>query len=702
MSLLIVESPSKCNIIQEYLKQYNIRCIATFGHFREIKSLDNISFSCDNVQVNYSVIPKYVKNVKMLRSAIENASEIILATDNDREGEAIAWHVCDMFQLNVQTTKRILFNEITERALNHAYEHPTIINMNLVESQMTRQIIDFMIGFKCSPLLWHIENNLSAGRCQSPALQIICDNQEKINNSQIEIMHRVTGIFTNQNIMFELNKMFPYNNNELQMFLETIKDVQHIFEYTTRQKTILPPQPLTTSKLQQESSNRFHYSPKETMSICQVLYEKGYITYMRTDSVSYSDIFLETIKSHIQTTFGTQYVGDIQSQDSNHVHAHEAIRVTDILCESVESFTEKESKMYHFIHNHTLQSCMKSAVMDVLTATIATCYPYSFVYECSNPHFLGWMTLSSNKEFEKSSYHYRYLINMQQNSDIVCKKVFTTISIHNDLLHYTEARLVNELESMGIGRPSTFASIVETIQQKKYVLRQNIKGTAIEYSNFEYDFHQITETKKMVEYGNEKQKLVLQPMGEQVNHFLKQHLSDILNYDYTKQLELCLDEICQGKRLWKQECHRFNDYLNSFILPVRSQITTPSKFQRSKEKENNLGQFNEKDVTVKRGKYGMYAVYGNESVTLRQFGNRPVENVTMKEIEKKLKKKDNSIIREMNADITIRRGVKGYSDYILVKKTKKPQCISLREFPDNYQTCDQQIILNWLHKNYGI
>ena len=295
--IVIVESPAKCKKIESYLGA-GYKCVACFGHFRRLKGLQSIDID-HNFAPTFEMIPEKAKYVRQLRERTKGASEIILATDDDREGEAIAWHIAQVLHLPLYSTKRIIFHEITKTAIQYAIRHPRNVNINRVFAQHARQILDLLVGFTISPVLWKYINRtkgLSAGRCQTPALRLIYDNQQKINKSPGDILYQTTGVFTKKNIVFQLNYKHK-TSQTIEVFLKESVSFRHRFS-ASEPKIIYKkqPQPFTTSLLQQKASNEFNYTPKQTMRLCQTLYEKGLITYMRTDSKIYSEDFLETVR----------------------------------------------------------------------------------------------------------------------------------------------------------------------------------------------------------------------------------------------------------------------------------------------------------------------------------------------------------------------------------------------------------------------
>ena len=381
--LIIVESPAKCKKIEDYLG-YNYKCIASYGHLRTLESLKNIDYA-NNFKPEFTIIENKKQQINKLTKAIQSSSEVYIATDDDREGEAIGWHICELFNLPIETTKRIIFHEVTKSALENAVNNPTTINMNLVYAQQARQILDLIVGFTLSPLLWkHIsrksKQGLSAGRCQSPALKLIYDNQKEINENPGKITYTINGYFTSNNLMFTLNKEFD-DKEKVEGFLEESINHNHIIKKDTIKKlSKKPPEPFITSTLQQSCNNEYHISPKETMKICQKLYEEGCITYMRTDSKVYSKEFIKKTKDFINKEYGDKYISsNIDSlsekqketkkketkkkkkeDDSKAQEAHEAIRPTDVNVKSLtsEKFTPREKKVYLLIWKNTVKKML--------------------------------------------------------------------------------------------------------------------------------------------------------------------------------------------------------------------------------------------------------------------------------------------------------------------------------------------------------
>ena len=415
-SLVIVESPAKCQKIEGFLGP-GFKCIATYGHIQELRDLKDIDVDND-FSPTFSPIASKSQQLGKLKRAIREAGEVLLATDDDREGEGIAWHVCAYFKLPL-TTKRIIFHEITKPAILHAVQNPGRLNMNIVSAQQSRQILDLVVGFRLSPILWkHITqkaaHGLSAGRCQTPALRIIYDNAKEIEAAPGRKVYNTTGYFTSKTIPFVLQKHHD-SEETMEEFLVESANFDHVFTCSKpKQVTKNPPTPFTTSAIQQAASNEMHISPKDTMKILQTLYEGGYITYMRTDSTTYSEEFIGTMKPFITNTWGEKYLhdnvdrlslrsdakkdtrkskknGKKDKKDDNAQEAHEAIRPTNIGTRKVDDgMHAREKKMYDLIWKNTAESCMSPAQFYSVTAKMTA--PEDTEYRCTEEEliFAGW------------------------------------------------------------------------------------------------------------------------------------------------------------------------------------------------------------------------------------------------------------------------------------------------------------------------
>ena len=725
-----------------------------------------------------------------MRTEIGSVDEVIIATDSDREGEAIAWHICDLYNLNVALTKRIIFNEITETAILAAIKAPTRINMDLVNAQKTRQIIDMLVGFTISPFLWkHIsrttsgssgKSGLSAGRCQTPALRLIYDNYKAIQDSPGKKVYNTTGCFTNMNLTFDLNTIFT-DEEQVQHFLNDCKNCKFICNVSTPKKSLKkPPEPLTTSLLQQLASNELHMSPKDTMKYAQQLYEGGYITYMRTDSKKYSKDFVEHVKLYIENTYDKTYISQninaliSSSSISEPSEAHEAIRpvsidiviLKDLKNEKIDA---KSAKLYTLIWKRSLESCMPSAQYNVITAKINLEPEYifnkacEFVYKAEQVCFAGFHIVDIKPELLAKEY--QYFATLKKEIIVIPKKIESLCTMHELIGHYSEAYLVKLLEDNGIGRPSTFASLIDKIQEREYVKKEDIKGTLINCIDFsllpsETNVFEIKEININKIFGNEKGKLVIQPIGIIVIEILIKYFDTFFNYDYTRLLENELDAVAKNGKAWLHVCTDCNINLQTItkslieepkfslyidenheiiigkfgpvirstsnkksditFIPLKKEIdinNLPPNFKLEDliEPETTsqsipdkiLGKYKGEDLYIKKGKYGLYVKWGLQTKPLKELGNRPIENVNYIEVLRILDKdildadKPIGFVRELSVTISIRTGK--YGDYIFYKKprTKNPQFLKLNGFTDDYKKCNKELILNWIKQTYG-
>jgi DNA topoisomerase-1 len=808
-SLIIIESPSKCNKIESFLGG-GYKCVATFGHLCSLSSLESINVD-KNFEPTYELDPKKKKNIELLRKLIKESREVILATDDDREGEAIAWHICRIFSLPICDTKRILFHEITEAAIQSAIAHPKRINMNLVYAQQSRQILDILIGFHISPILWsHINrgSNLSAGRCQTPALRLVWENQKEIDASLNKVFYKTIGYFTGKAIQFELTTQFE-NKMDVNSFLDASKMAKHVFHREEPKKIKRePPSPLSTSRIQQLASNLMHISPKETMKYCQTLYEEGLITYMRTDSKQYCSEFVDCAKKYILDKYDSKYIHpnidllvlqenkekeggekekekdktkkerktkqNINQKTELIVGAHEAIRPTNILLDDLEKveskLTAREKKLYKLIWQTSLQSCMSPQECSVLHSTINISEnPYLSTFKYKNTselvEFDGWTLIVGEPTSKHDHKDYNYLINLKLETVISWKRILAKMGVQGIKSHIGEAGLVQLLEDRGIGRPSTYAMLVDKIQERKYVIQEDVKGKDIDCYDYSLDFGEliVEQIEKRI-VGNEKRKLVLQPLGQIVMEFIDKHIDVLFDYEYTKNMEDELDKISAGQVPWPEVCRQCFSLLleiekkmkeekkieikideqHSYIIgkngpvikcveldgqivfkEVKSnldiQLLKEGKYKLEdvlqEKRDKVIGKYLDKEVVLKKGKYGLYAVVdGETNISLSKFGNRPLENISWDEILPLLEDKMScqvsenlesdihsiGVIRTINKEMSIRQGK--YGPYIFYKTAKmaKPQFLKIHGFNGNYKTCDVSLLLEWINKTYKI
>lgn len=555
--LIIVESPSKCTKI-EHLLGGQYKCIASKGHLRTIQGLRSIDTK-NKYAIKFSIIESKTGHIESMRKIIRQFPEtnILLGSDDDREGESIAWHICDIFGLDVENTKRIIFHEITKTALENAVNTPTKININIVNAQWARQVLDILIGYKISPMLWksihgHNSDSLSAGRCQTPALRLVYDNEmERRNGEGFQQKHKIIGKFSSKNLDFILNKEFENNEDTIKFLQKNIGFKHELTIGSPRISINSPPKPFNTSSLLQTCSNMLRLSPTDTMSICQELYQGGFITYMRTENRKYAGPFLNKIKEFISGIHGDHYIGNLDSiENKNSANPHEAIRVTNLNMRELNDNTGKKAAVYRIIWKNTIQSCMVDSKQELIDAIITAPENLVYKYTIEIPVFLGWRkeakpedTGSLADSQNKGAGLLLFLKSiLESKQPIRFEQIRSSCVFQNRHSHYTESSLIKKLEEYGIGRPSTFAMFIETIQDRGYVLKQDISGESkkcIEYVLTQNG--RILEEKKDILVGSEKGKLVIQPLGFIVIEFLIKYFDAMFSYDYTKNLEDKLD-----------------------------------------------------------------------------------------------------------------------------------------------------------------
>ena len=488
--LIIVESPSKCKKIEQYLgSKYKV--IASYGHFTKLDDLQQINF--DDFTIKYKINNQKV--VKQLRDNIKYAKDVIIATDDDREGEAIGWTICQFCNLDIRTTKKITFQEITKTALSNALNNIQYVNMDRVKSQQARQILDIYLGYKISPVLWkYVQHKLSAGRCQTPALKIIYENQKQCESVSDDTEYKVNANFTSKNILFSLTTNVDKEN--ILNFIETIKDKKSWNIDNTNVKEVKenPPQILITSSLQQKASNVLNMSPKMTMKYAQELYENGYITYMRTDSVCYSKDFIALLKNHIKDKYGINYLmTNIENLSTNKSkgksqEAHEGIRVCDLNVSETKLKNTGANRLYKFIYKHCIQCGMAISISQDYEYFIKSGYLNSqkkeliFKYKENLSIFPGWKLLEN--ESQRLCFR-NYLETLYSGgTEFNMNYLEANEKLISMPKHLNEASLIQQLEKKNIGRPSTFSGIVQNIQDKKYVLKGNIEGQIKNITNY--------------------------------------------------------------------------------------------------------------------------------------------------------------------------------------------------------------------------
>jgi DNA topoisomerase-1 len=766
--LIIVESPSKCAKIESYLGE-SYCCIASRGHLRSIDGLKSIDTK-GSFKPTFSIISEKSDHIEAMRGIISRFSpqNILLATDDDREGEAISWHICELFGLSVEETKRILFHEVTKPALIAAVNNPTKINQKLVNAQQARQVLDMIVGYRVSPFLWKYlyhnkSNSLSAGRCQTPALRLVYDNEMKKRNlDELEYKYKIVGQFSSRNIKFDLNHEFA-NETEAVAFLTKTREYKHKLSVgSPTDATRTPPKPFSTSRLLQTASNQLHLSPTDTMSICQQLYQTGYITYMRTESSQYSNIFLEQASKYITEQYGSAtYIGDHSKLENKDVtNPHEAIRVTQLVNRSLPSEDKRMVALYKLIWRNTLESCMSDAKMQITKIEISAPDEYKYLNSIETPIFMGWKIVndkSSEVTDQTADMGLIMYLKSISSSQVNYTKIESSVVVHNKHHHYTEASLIQTLEELGIGRPSTFATIVDTIQERGYVKKTDIDGVKTECRE-----HVLTEKKIeniTVErtFGNEKNKLVIEPIGILTVEFLTTYFDNLFAYEYTKTMESkldllstgeltdpsvickeCYDEITQlskpvkniSKQTYKiDDTHEFIfdkygpvlrktvDDENVTFISVRKDINIDVEKLSSggytveelmEKKEKKLGVYENTDVILKNGRYGLYVECGERHETLKDIA-KPFDDIVYDDVVAFLDKKPNdttntemNVLRKLNDVMSVRKGKFGAYVYYKRPDMKSPQFLNIKKYSEGYLLGDANALIEWLCKTYNL
>ncbi len=607
-NLVIVESPAKAKTIGGFLgKDFTVK--SCMGHVADLSKKDL------GVDIEKGFIPRYIispekkKIVAELKKLAQEAEIVWLASDEDREGEAISWHLIEALGLEEQNTKRIAFHEITKSAIQEAIENPRAIDKHLVDAQQARRVLDRLVGFELSPLLWKkIKPSLSAGRVQSVAVRLIVEREEEIRNFRSTSAFRVVGDFIVKNgnklshVQAELNKRFA-KKEEAIAFLEKCKKVTYTVEdVETRPARKSPAPPFTTSTLQQEASRKLSFSVANTMRVAQELYESGKITYMRTDSVNLSDMALNLSKKEISESFGAEYVKirKYATKTKGAQEAHEAIRPTFMATRSIEG-DKTHKRLYELIWKRTIASQMADAELEKTTATIKVSgATEKFIARGEVIRFDGFLKVymeSSDDEEQDDQEGMLPVMSpgeMLELSEMTAQEKFT-----QQPCRYTEAMLVKKLEELGIGRPSTYAPTISTIQKRGYVVKEDRPGITRGYTTITLKEATVKEEQKTENAGFEKSKLFPTDIGTLVNTFLMQHFQNILDFNFTANVELEFDEIAEGNIVW-------NQMIKEFYFPFHSQIEATLENTKKVSGEKLLGPdpVSGSNVYVKIGRYG--------------------------------------------------------------------------------------------------
>ena len=607
-NLVIVESPAKAKTIEKFLgKDYKV--MSSYGHIRDLKTKE---FSID---IEHDYAPQYVipadkkKLVSELKSEAKSAEQVWLASDEDREGEAISWHLYEVLGLKPENTKRIVFHEITKNAILHAIETPRDININLVNAQQARRVLDRIVGFELSPILWRkVKPALSAGRVQSVAVRLIVEREREINEFVSEAAFRVIANFILPDgttvLKAELNRRLK-DKKEVEAFLESCKNASFtIDDITTKPVKKSPAPPFTTSTLQQEAARKLGYSVSQTMMIAQRLYESGLITYMRTDSVNLSDLALGTAKEAIFETYGEKYYKFRQyhTKSKGAQEAHEAIRPTYI--SNVEAgSSSQEKKLYELIRKRTIACQMADAELERTTISVGISgQTERFVAVGEVISFEGFLQvyMESNDDDTEKEQENGLLPPVKLHETLSLKDIVATERFTQRPPRYTEASLVRRLEELGIGRPSTYAPTIQTIQNREYVVKGDKEGVERAYTVVSLSKGKIEEAEKTETVGADRNKLMPTDIGTVVNDFLMEYFPDVLDYNFTASVEKEFDSVAEGELVWTKAIDKFYKIFHP-IVEATAAVKTQHKVG---ERELGIDPKSGNPVFVKIGRYG--------------------------------------------------------------------------------------------------
>lgn len=647
-NLVIVESPAKAKTIEKFLgKDYKV--MSSYGHIRDLKKKE-LSIDVDTLNPDYEIPEEKKKVVSELKKNAKAAKKIWLASDEDREGEAISWHLCEVLGLDEENTSRIVFHEITKPAILKAIESPRHLDMNLVNAQQARRVLDRLVGFRLSPVLWRkVKPALSAGRVQSVAVRLIVEREREIQNFQPEPYYRLNAIFavtsedgSKNEIKTELNKRFKTHEEAL-AFLELCKQSKFtVSSITKKPLKRIPAPPFTTSTLQQESARKLGFTVSQTMMIAQRLYEAGRITYMRTDSVNLSALAINTSKAEIERLYGTEYskVRMYQTHSKGAQEAHEAIRPTYMENVSIEG-TSQEKRLYDLIWKRTIASQMADAQIEKTTVNIALSSEdgssqtdLQFVANGEVVAFEGFLKVyfESTDDEEGNEELSHALPVIHEGEVLERREIVSTERYSQGPNRYTEASLVRKLEELGIGRPSTYAPTISTIQQREYVQKGDRKGEERKYAVDSLLGLKITSKSKKEMAGADKGKLIPTDVGIVVNDFLMENFPDIMDYNFTAKVEQEFDKIAAGEVEWNKEMKLFYENFE----PEVEKVMNARSEHKAGERELGIDPKSGKPVFVKIGRFGPVVQIGSaDDEDKPRFSQLPtgksMETITLEE-----------------------------------------------------------------------
>ena len=632
-NLVIVESPAKAKTIEKFLGN-DFKVMSSYGHIRDLKKKE-MSIDTTTLEPEYEIPEEKEKLVKELKSNAKKAEKIWLASDEDREGEAISWHLCEVLGLDEEKTNRIVFHEITKPAILEAIEHPRHLDMNLVNAQQARRVLDRLVGFKLSPVLWRkVKPALSAGRVQSVAVRLIVEREREIQNFKSESFYSVNGIFAITNadgsqteVRALLGTRFK-THEEVEQFLEKCKEATYTVESVSKKPMKrTPAPPFTTSTLQQEAARKLGFTVSQTMMIAQHLYENGRITYMRTDSVNLSALCINASKEEIKSLYGEEYSKSRQYRTNakGAQEAHEAIRPTYMNQTEIEG-TVQEKKLYDLIWKRTIASQMTDAEIEKTTVNITVSGSNElFVAQGEVVKFDGFIKVyreSLDDEEQQEEEFSHILPPLKKGQELTRREIQATERFSQGPVRYTEASLVHKLEELGIGRPSTYAPTISTIQQREYVHKGDKKGEERTYTIDVLKGKQVKQSVRKEMAGSDKGKLLPTDIGIVVNDFLMEHFKDIMDYNFTAKVEQDFDKIAEGKEKWTSMMRHF---YKSFEPNVEQTLNARQE-HKAGERQVGIDPKSGRPVFVKIGRFGPVVQIGSADDNEKpQFAQLPSE-----------------------------------------------------------------------------
>jgi DNA topoisomerase-1 len=693
-NLVIVESPAKAKTIEKFLGE-DFKVMSSYGHIRDLKKKE-ISINEKTMEPTYEIPQEKKALVSELKANAKQAKKIWLASDEDREGEAISWHLCEVLGLDEEKTSRIVFHEITKSAILEAIKNPRHLDMNLVNAQQARRVLDRLVGFKLSPVLWRkVKPALSAGRVQSVAVRLIVEREREIQKFKSEPYFKVNAIFaliapdgSATEVKAELDRRFA-THDEVIAFLEKCKESTFSVESVAKKPLKRSPAPpFTTSTLQQEAARKLGFTVSQTMMVAQRLYEGGRITYMRTDSVNLSTLAINTSKDEIIKLYGKEYSKprNYQTHSKGAQEAHEAIRPTYMDKAEIEG-TSQEKRLYDLIWKRTAASQMENAQIEKTTVNIniSGC-DEKFVANGEIIAFDGFIKVyrESTDEDENGEDAVRTLPALKEGDNLQRREVTATERFSQGPIRYTEASLVRKLEELGIGRPSTYAPTISTIQNREYVTKGDKPGEERPYTIDTLKGIQITQKTKKEMAGSEKGKLLPTDIGIVVNDFLMENFPHIMDYNFTAEVEQQFDKIAEGKEEWEKMMKNFDKKFE----PIVEEVLNARSEHKAGERELGIDPASGKPVFVKIGRFGPVAQIGTaEDEEKPRFSQIPkdksMETITLEEALE-LFKLPRTLGTFEGTKVTIGAGRFGpyvlhNKKYVSIPKEKDPMTITIEE-----------------------